>query len=81
MPHSAATGLALCMAAVLGCWAKLLSRIAALPSRCCTTLPLPRGPPRTTQAQCARPQPLPGRAEKVGLPFDPDLYDHLLEHG
>lgn len=21
------------------------------------------------------------RTEKVGLPFDPDLYDHMVEHG
>lgn len=21
------------------------------------------------------------RTEKVGLPFDPDLFDHMLEHG
>jgi hypothetical protein len=24
---------------------------------------------------------LPAAAEKVGLPFDPDLFDHLVTHG
>ena len=42
--------------------------------------PLPAGTHRSSHHPCLLPLVLPA-AEKVGLPFDPDLFDHLVEHG